>query len=189
MPKQADSLRELAQVRADNRALLNAIVGNQGTALGRRNYMPDGVPDGDPCIIVYVPHKLHKAFLAKKLLVPKSLYSRDRSLKAATDVVVTTVHSQPKGAPVLSDDNKALVQRLQWLDGQLDVLVPGAQLGGYNIDQHGRIDAYCGTLGCCVTSKDGGSVGFLTNQHVGGTAGQSMYVPGGNQATIRHRRH
>ena len=42
MPKQAETLQELAQVRADNRRLLNMIVGSQGTALGRRNFTPDG---------------------------------------------------------------------------------------------------------------------------------------------------
>lgn len=181
MPRQARTLRELARIRAYNWQLLNAVVGNQGTALGRRNTRLDG----EPCIIVYVPHKLHKTFLAKNVQVPKRLVSEDGSLEAPTDVVVTTVPPEAKGEPLLSDENQALVRRLQWMDGTLAHLTPGVQVGGYSLYPSGRLAPYFGTLGYCVKSAHGGPVGFLTNQHVGGGAGQSMYVPGGDQATVR----
>lgn len=47
MPQQATTLKELARIRADNRRLLNVIVGTQGTALGRKNFDIDDNPSGD----------------------------------------------------------------------------------------------------------------------------------------------
>ncbi len=97
MANQATTLRELALVRADNRELLNAIVGNQGTALGRKNFTVSGAPTGEPCIIIYMPHKIHLTLLANNLQVPEKLTSADGNLEAVTDVVVTTVPDKPKG--------------------------------------------------------------------------------------------
>lgn len=182
--ERAQTIRQLAKVRADNRELLNAIVGNQGTALGRRNFTADGDPQGEPCIIVYVPHKLHEAFLANNLRVPPVLSTKDETLEAPTDVVVTTKPNNPKGDPVLSQENEALIQKLQWLDGTLNQLVPGAQLGGFEFGPQG-LGGYSGTLGYAVRETDSATVGFLTNQHVGGMASRSMYVPGGSQASVR----
>ena len=184
MPKQATNLRELATVRADNRATLNAIVGTQGTALGRKNFSPDVNPDGEPCIIVYVSHKLHDSFLTASQRVPPILSSADKSLEARTDVVVTTASLDPKGKPRLTPENQALVDRLQWKDGLQDHLVPGVQIGGYNLVD-GTLTSELGTLGYCVGSTTHPAVGFLTNQHVAGTVGRSLYVPGGRHVTAR----
>ena len=186
MAKQATTLRELAQVRADNRGLLNAIVGNQGTALGRRNFTHSGDPSGDPCIIAYMPHKISLALIGNDLRVPEKLISNDGTLEAPTDIVVTTVPQEPKAEPPLSPQNEQLVQTLQWLDGQLDHLPPGAQIGGAELTEDG-LDSYVGTIGFAVRSNlpSTSISGFLTNQHVGGTASRSMYVPGANQQAIR----
>ena len=186
MARQATTIRELAQVRSDNRELLNFIVGNQGTALGRRNFTASGEPEGEPSIIVYLPHKIHFDLLADNLRVPAKLTSADDSLEAVTDVVVTTVPNQPKAPVPLSIENQALVERLQWRDGTLDHLPPGAQIGGAEITAEG-LSSYSGTLGYAVRSSrpDTDIVGFLTNQHVGGTASRSMYIPGVQQQAVR----
>lgn len=184
MARQAKTLKELARVRADNRRLLNAVAGNQGTALGRKNFTPQGEPTGDPCIIIYMPHKLNEALLDKNVRVPSVLRSSDGKLEALTDVVVTTVPSEPKEDPPLSQANEDLVRTLQWRDGRLDHLPPGAQIGGYELGRTG-IGGYFGTIGYAVRNDDGSLVGVLTNEHVGGTASRSMYVPGGNQPSVR----
>ena len=184
MPKQAETLRELARVRADNRELLNSIVGTQGTALGRKNFSPEGRPDCEPCIIVYMPHKLCVSFLAQEQEIPKILLSKDNELQALTDVVVTTTPSSPKPKPTLSPDNQALIEQLQWRDGHQDRLAPGVQLGGFDVVNK-QLEGYFGTLGYCVKSNVGTVIGLLTNQHVGGKAGQSIYIPGGNQVAAR----
>ncbi|WP_299616319.1 hypothetical protein [Pelagibius sp.] len=186
MAKQATTLRQLAQVRADNRTLLNAIVGNQGTALGRKNFTPSGEPTGDPCIIAYMPHKISLDLIANKQRVPEILTSADGTLEAPTDVVVTTVPDEPKEEPPLSPDNQQLVRTLQWLDGQLDHLPPGAQVGGAELTDEG-LGSYFGTIGFAVRSTlpETSISGFLTNQHVGGTASRSMYIPGAQQQAIR----
>jgi len=186
MAKTATTLRELAQVRADNRELLNAVVGNQGTALGRKNFTASGRPTGDPCIIVYMPHKIHGALLSESLEIPAKLFSRDGGLEARTDVVVTTVPNEPKQEVPLSPDNVELVNKLQWLDGTLDHLPPGAQIGGAELTQDG-LASYVGTIGFAVRSRneEPSILGFITNQHVGGAASRSMYVPGARQQAIR----
>lgn len=186
MPREAQTLLELAQVRADNRELLNALVATQGTALGRRNFT-SGLPDGEPCIIVYMPHKIAQDLLAANVLVPERLLSADGAIEARTDVVVTTVANQPKPDPVLSSENQQLVNKLQWRDGLLDHLPPGAQVGGAEFSSGGQISGYVGTLGYAVrqSTANGDVTGFLTNQHVGGTASKSMYIPGAQQQSLR----
>ena len=185
MPRQATTLRELAQVRADNRNLLNAVVGNQGTALGRKNFTASGEPSGDPCIIIYMPHKIHLDLLAKDLRIPEKLTTKDGEIEAVTDVVVTTVLNVPKQEVPLSPGNQDLVNMLQWRDGTLDHLPPGAQIGAAELSAEG-ISTYVGTLGFAVRSKEPERqiVGFLTNQHVGGTASRSMYIPGAGIVTL-----
>lgn len=183
MAKQAQNLIELARIRADQRHFLNAVVGNQGTALGRRNFSKAGDPVGDPCIIIYMPHKLNAAFLSAGIRIPEKLESNDGTLEAPTDVVVTTTPNQPKGPPTLSPENAKLVDTLQWMDGSLDHLPPGAQIGGAEFTDEG-LEGYVGTIGYAVRSKSG-LPGLLTNQHVGGTASRSMYVPGAQQQAVR----
>ena len=186
MPSQATTLRQLAQVRADNRDLLNAVVGSQGTALGRKDFTASGEPSGEPCIIVYMPHKIHLSLLANNLRVPDKLTTDDNTLEAVTDVVVTSVPDEPKAESTLSPENQALVNTLQWLDGNLDHLPPGAQVGGAELSA-GGMSTYVGTLGFAVRSNlpETDVVGFLTNQHVGGTASRSMYIPGAQQQAVR----
>ena len=186
MAKQATTLRELAQVRADNRELLNAVVGNQGTALGRKNFTATGAPTGDPCIIVYMPHKIHLTLLANNLKIPDKLTSGDGTLEAVTDVVLTTIPDEPKGEVTLTSENQQLVNRLRWLDGTLDHLPPGAQIGGAELTTEG-LSSYFGTLGFAVRSSvpEQDIAGFLTSQHVGGTASRSMYIPGAQQQAVR----
>lgn len=187
MTRRAETLRDLAKLRADRRDLLNAVVGNQGTALGRKNYDGRGEPIGDPCIIVYMPHKIHNALLAEKVRIPPTLVSKDGKIEAPTDVVVTTTPNPPKDPPELDADNKALIETLQWFDGKLDHIPAGAQIG-FGDWEGDDIEEFVGTIGYIVRSTKPGEenkIGLLTNQHVGVRAGHSLYIPGYEQQSLR----
>lgn len=187
MTRRAETLRDLAKLRADRRDLLNAVVGNQGTALGRKNYDGRGEPIGDPCIIVYMPHKIHNALLAEKLRIPPTLVSKDGQIEAPTDVVVTTTPNPPKDPPELDADNKALIETLQWFDGKLDHIPAGAQIG-FGDWEDDDIEEFVGTIGYIVRSTKPGEenkIGLLTNQHVGVRSGHSLYIPGYEQQSLR----
>lgn len=185
MARKAKTLLELAQVRADKREFLNFVVGTQGTAIGRKNFSSEGKPEGDPCIIVYVPHKINEALLADNNRVPSKLISNDESLEALTDVVVTTVPIDSKNPPALSAENERLVEALQWRNNILDHIPSGAQVGFAEIGSN-DIDAFVGTVGYAVRStRAPHNVGFLTNQHVGVHPGHSLYIPGYEQRALR----
>ena len=128
MPRRAQTLRDLAKLRADRRDLLNSVVGNQGTALGRKNYDGRGEPIGDPCIIVYMPHKIHNALLAEKVRIPPTLVSKDGKIEAPTDVVVTTTPNPPKDPPELDAANKALIETFPWFGWKRENIPAGAQM-------------------------------------------------------------
>lgn len=180
----AETLRQLARVRADNRDLLNVVAGTQGTALGRKNFDASGEPSGEPCIVIYVPHKINEALLDEGLAIPSVLKSADGELEALTDVVVTTTPESELPQTAIGGDNLALVRKLQWLDGQLDYLAPGAQLGGGDIAAEGII-GYSGTLGYAVKTRGNPQrKGILTNQHVGLRPGHTMYIPSFNQQSL-----
>jgi hypothetical protein len=193
MARQAKTLKELAQVRADNRDELNHYVGNQGTALGRKNFDVNDNPSGDPCIIVYMPHKIHEKLLSKKQTIPKTLKTADGKLEAPTDVVVTTIPNTGKKQPPLSEANQKLTQKLQWLDGSLDHIPVGAQVGfGEVVDRlvgnvvKPSLGRYVGTIGYMVRSQENPDlIGFLTNQHVGVRPGHSLYIPGFDSKALR----
>ncbi len=185
MAVQASTLRELAQIRADNREFLNLIVGSQGTALGRKNFDLNDNPAGDPCIIIYIPHKINSALLSNNATIPKKLTSNDGKLEAPTDVVVTTIPNIEKSTPTLTTENRQLINTLQWLDGQLDHIPSGAQIGAGTIEDD-TLSGYVGTIGYIVHSvKNPNVVGILTNQHVGAHSGHSLYIPGYSQQAFR----
>lgn len=185
MAQQAENLFELARIRADNRDLLNAIVGTQGTALGRKNFDLAGNPTGDPCIIVYVPHKINRALLGANLAVPSNLATKDGQLEAPTDIVVTTQPLDPLPDPLLTAENLGLVRSLQWRDDSLDHIPSGAQVG-FAEKQGNDVAGFLGTIGYVVRAKGGdGPSGFLTNQHVAVHPGHSIYIPDYSQPVIR----
>ncbi|MFQ5962677.1 MAG: hypothetical protein ACE5KZ_00150 [Candidatus Scalinduaceae bacterium] len=185
MAKQATTLKELAQIRADRRDFLNAIVGTQGTALGLKNFDATDKLTGDPCIIVYVPHKIHRALLSENAVIPSKLTSRDGKLESPTDVIVTTVPNKTKNTPSLSAENQEIIETLQWLNGKMDFIGPGVQVGAADVSS-GQLETFVGTLGYIVRSKnDNKLIGFLTNQHVGLHSGHSLYIPGYRQNAIR----
>jgi hypothetical protein len=186
MAKQAKTLRDLALVRADNKDLFDKVAGSQGTALGRKNYDPDGNPKGQPAIIVYVPTKVNEKLLAEGATIPKKVESGDGSLWAYTDVVVSDVPEEAKKKePVLTPDNEALIQRLRWKDPSLDYIPCGAQVGFGGVGEGGP-GSYVGTIGYVVRKKgDPSHPGILTNQHVGVHPGHSLYVPSFTQKSAR----
>ena len=185
MAKKATTLIELAKVRADKRELLNAIVGTQGTALGRKNFDLAGNPEGNPCIIVYVPHKINNALLSENIRIPPVLITNNGELEAPTDVVVTTTPTTPKPTPTLNSENETLVRKLQWRDSTLNHVPSGVQVGFAHING-GNLGAAFGTIGYAVRSRrDPKRIGFLTNQHVGVHPGHSLYIPGYDQQALR----
>jgi hypothetical protein len=185
MTQQATTLKQLAQIRADNREFLHKIVGNQGTALGRKNFHVENNPSGAPCIIVYMPHKINEALLAKKQIIQKKLKSNDRKWEAPTDVIVTTITMSNKKTPILSQENQKLVETLQWKNGSLKVIPPGAQIGS-GVADHSGVGGYFGTIGYMVRSKRNKRIkGFLTNQHVAMRPGHSLYIPGFESSAFR----
>jgi hypothetical protein len=193
MARQAKTLKELAQVRADNRTKLKKYTGLQGTALGRKNFDIRENPEGDPCIIIYMPHKIHKNILGADQTIPKTLKSKNGKIEALTDIVVTTIPNISKTPPPLSEENQKLVNTLQWRDGKLDHIPPGTQVGfgdfverivGNNIE-YIPVEAM-GTIGYIVQSqKQLGLTGFLTNQHIGMRPGHSIYIPGFDKKAIQ----
>jgi len=185
MPKTATTLIQLAQIRADNRELLNKITNTQGTALGRKNFDAKGSPTGDPCVLVYVPHKVHESLLPKGQSVPPLLKSADGKWQAPTDVVVTVEPEDVSKYPALDKKNKALVRKLQWADKTMKRLAPGVQVSSAD-DSQGELGSTVGTLGVVVRQKGkNGRVGFLTSQHVALRPGHSVYIPSYNQPTMR----
>ena len=173
MSRPAQTLRELARVRAENPDVLARF---PRTALGRKNFTAQGVPDGKPCIIVYVAEKEPEARLSAEQRVPRVLSTRDEALYAHTDVVEfdPAATAAPFSPDVLDPGNAALCARLRW-SGEPEPVKPGFRIG-YGRRVAGRLGNYSGTV-ACVAVDARGRRGLLTNQHVGDMPGMSLYRP------------
>lgn len=83
----AKSLRDLLLIRNANQATLDLINGSLGTALGYKRATDRNVPEhGKPAIVVFVPRKINKRWLAPGQEIPKSLEGPD-GLVCPVDVV------------------------------------------------------------------------------------------------------
>ena len=177
MSRPAQTLRELARVRADNHALLRERW--PWTALGRKNFTPEGLPTGEPCIIVYVPRKQPNAVLRAAERIPPVLRSQDDSLHAWTDVVETDGQQLDVPPPdALSPDNERLCAALRW-EGDPALwgpLRPGVRLG-YGSGSGDAIRPFSGSMTGVVRTRQGGLRGLLTNQHIGREPGLSLFRP------------
>jgi len=79
----ATSLRDLMRIRAHNRAFLDSINGNLGTALGFRKPTGQGLTD-QPAIIVFVPLKINPKWIPQSQMIPDTLQGPD-GLSCALD--------------------------------------------------------------------------------------------------------
>jgi len=178
----AQTLRQLFEIREDNRTLLDSI-GPMGTALGRKN------GDGDPSVLVYVDQKIGKPWLPPGRLVPDRLTGKDGRF-CPTDVISGNSDRdvqlrvfnrwevdqglRPLGELVstipLTPERLKLRDRLR---GNTDVLTPGCQLTFQ--DEEGAI--LSGTLACFARDKQDKRLGLLTNQHIGKTPGNVLSFP------------
>lgn len=162
----ASSLADLLRIRAANAERLEAFNENLGTALGYKTVR--GKWTDEPCVIVFVPEKCAEASLAEAQRIPERLEG-PAGLYCCTDVVVGGRAAVATPLPELDADNRAVIEELR--SGALGI-VGGIQLWGYESG-----DDFIGTAGCVVTRMSDGRKGLLTNQHVGGPGGRSIYHP------------
>ena len=124
----------------------------------------DGNPSGEPCIIIYTREKIHVGLLQSGVVYPKTLTSKDGTLVAPTDVVVSLPGEAASSEPWLYGANRALVRQLRWQNGRQKFIGPGVQIGG-GIVQNDQLSAYHGTVGFVVREKENHHrIGILTNQ-------------------------
>ncbi len=179
----AETLRELLMLRDHNRDYIDSITHNLGSALGLKN------GDGEPCVIVFVPRKVHKKWLPSAQVI-KDEIEAPGGLRCPLDVVeggkydsyydvnlldvadasygsVNLVARQDLlGPPSLSSRGRVIL--LEQLRGWTEAVMPGAQLY--------HPDGWYGTLGCFAQDASG-NVGFITNKHVAGTVGDVLEFP------------
>lgn len=191
---EARSLRDLLMIRDVNRGKLEAINGTLGTALGiKRSTDPAAPEHGKPAVIVFVPQKILAKWVPSALEIPRTLEGPNR-LTCPVDIVeggkfddiwLRTVdpytHADTCGpgqswlglrkTPELSSANHALREQLRGWSGRLG---PGSQVAGTDPTTSRR---YFGTLGCLVRDRSTGSLGLLTNQHIGQMPNQVLFHP------------
>lgn len=176
--RKANSLGDLLRIRAANAQRLEAFNQSLGTALGYKTV--NGKWTDEPCVIVFVPTKCSEASLSRDQRVPEFLHGPD-DLYCPTDVVVGGRAETAVPIPELDAENQSVVKELR--SGSLGIL-GGIQLWGYEGG-----DDFVGTAACLVTRASDGRKGLLTNQHVGGSGGRSIYHPerGGAQIGVTRR--
>ena len=191
---EAASLRDLLSIREANRDKLESINGTLGTALGfKHSDDPKSTDNGKPAVIVFVPRKIAAKWVPSALEIPKTL-DGPNGLTCPVDIVegsklddiwLRTVDPYTNAdtcgpgqswlglrkTPELSRVNHALREQLR---GWNDRLGPGTQLGGINPTTN---RGYLGTLGCVVRDRNTGSLGLLTNQHIGQMPNQILFHP------------
>ncbi|UCC30870.1 MAG: hypothetical protein JSU86_01065 [Phycisphaerales bacterium] len=174
--KEAQSLRELLIIRQENRAKLDAVNQNLGSALGFK--YTNGQRTNHPCIIVFVPEKIEPALVPGSQIIPKQLEAEidGEVVFCRTDVVRGGKAASEKDAPPIDADNFRIVEELR--KGRIG-LTGGVQLGGF--DELGR--GYVGTTSCPIQTADG-KIHLLTNQHVAGSLGRPIYHPRPGQYAI-----
>ena len=178
MPE-AQSLKDLMRIRAHNRELLDSINGNLGTALGFKKRTGQALSK-EPAIIVFVPLKINPKWIPGAQLIPKRLEGPDE-LSCALDVVEGGQAETEKDVPPAVDE---LAERLRGWDDQVWA---GSQIAHWVDQEQGRYSI--GTLGVFARSRNDGTLGFLTNQHVGIEPGKSLFhpVPWGTHLSMTER--
>lgn len=164
---QARTLRDLMRIRAHNRDLLESINGNLGTALGFKKKTGQAL-SSEPAVIVFVPQKINPKWIPGSQLIPKQLEGPD-GLSCPLDVVEGGKAEAEKEVMPAVD---ALGERLRGWD---DKVWAGSQVSDWVNQEKGAYSL--GTLGAFCRERNGGTLGFLTNQHVGIQPGQKLFHP------------
>lgn len=184
----AQSLRDLLRIRHQNRAYIDSINGNLGSALGFKKRSGEDISD-EPAILIFVPHKVNSKWLPDSQVVRTTLEGPD-GLTCPADVVEGSKYADTilwahdpveqsdyqqswedlRGGPPVEGPNLQLRERLR---GWTDRIMPGCQLAGF--DQQGN--GYYGTLGCFAEDRNTGRRGFVTNQHVASHVGNNLLFP------------
>ena len=164
---QAKTPRDLMRIRAHNRDFLESINGNLGTALGFKKKTGEALSN-EPAIIVFVPQKINPKWISGSQLIPKRLEGPD-GLVCPLDVVEGGRAEAEKEVMPAVDE---LAERLRGWDDQVWA---GSQVSHWLNQDKGMFSI--GTLGAFCRERNGGSLGFLTNQHVGIQPGQKLLHP------------
>ena len=184
MPE-AQSLKDLLQIRHANRDLIEAVNGNLGSALGLKQSTNPAHPDnGKPAILVFVPQKIAPKWVNPDQRLPKRM-TGPNGLECPVDVVEGSklvdfrlLFLDDKGnrrvvywtelapAPPLSKPKLVLRDALR---GWSDRISPGAQIAA-----HDGTNAWFGTLGCFARERATKHLGLVTNQHVANRPGQVL---------------
>jgi len=187
----ATSLRDLLRIRSANRAYISTINGNLGSALGFKRRSGVELSAGVPAVIIFVPQKINARWLPAGQVIRTELIGPD-DLRCPVDVVeggryeqrsdrrflgVTntgipfiTLQQQLKAEAPLSEGQRGILEILR---GWSEKITLGSQLAGR--DESGN--AYIGSLGCFCRRLDDGTIGFLTNKHVGAHVGNILRYP------------
>jgi hypothetical protein len=155
------------RIRAQNRDFLESINGNLGTALGFKKKTGEALGK-EPSIIVFVPQKINPKWIPGSQLIPKQLEGPD-GLVCPLDVVEGGKAETEKEVMPAVDE---LAERLRGWD---DKVWAGSQVSLWVNQEKGVYSL--GTLGAFCRERNAGSLGFLTNQHVGIQPGQNLFHP------------
>lgn len=159
----ASTLLDLMTIRAYNSKLLRQV--SLGTAVGFCTRK--GVLTNIPAILVFVAHKVHKAWLSETEILPTHLEG-PAGIWCDVDVVELYYY----GAPTFTSKELVYTDLAEGLRGNNPYISPGSQVASQET---------LGTLGAIVRSRTGsGQVGFLTNRHVAVNLdypSQKMYHP------------
>ncbi|NRA14932.1 MAG: hypothetical protein HRU04_05485 [Oceanospirillaceae bacterium] len=184
--QEAISLKDLLIIRNANRAKIEAINGNLGSALGiKKTTNPNDPENGKPAILVFVPQKIAPKWVEPNQQIPKKM-TGPGGLYCCVDVVEGSKltdynllfqdaggNSQLvnwttlRGLPELSDPQLKIRDQLR---GWGETITPGAQIAAETI--HG---GWYGTLACFACERNTEKIGLVTNQHVANKVGQSLY--------------
>jgi hypothetical protein len=163
----ARTLKDLMRIRAYNRNFLESINGNLGTALGFKKKTGQALSN-EAAIIVFVPQKINPKWVPGSQLIPKQMEGPD-GLTCPLDVVEGGKAETEEEVPPAIDE---LAERLRGWDEQVWA---GSQVSHWLNQAKGTYSI--GTLGAFCRERNRGSLGFLTNQHVGIQPGQRLFHP------------
>eukprot|EP00250_Pteridium_aquilinum_P007631 c17305_g1_i1 orf=3-1949(-) len=146
---QAATLLDVMTIRAFHSKRLRRV--SLGTAVGFRTRQ--GLLTSIPAIIVFVAHKVHKAWLEEGQRLPIYLEGPG-GVWCDVDVVEFAYY----GVPAVTPKEQVYTELVEGLRGNDPCIGPGSQVASH--------ETY-GTLGAIVQSITGSrQVGFLTNRHV-----------------------
>lgn len=183
----ARSLKDLLLIRNENRAYLDSINGNLGSALGFKKKTGYAVSD-EPAVLVFVPRKIDSKWLPMGQEIRQELKGPG-NLTCQLDVIEG--NREETFVKVVDEDNPKDELALPWsmlqgpapltaeqlrlrekLQGWSKKIMPGAQIGGKDSEKR----EFTGALGFFAKSRDQ-ELGFVTNHHVADHKNNVLYFP------------